>query len=144
MPEGNPMESLFAYGTLMCPEIMTEVSGRHYAGHPATLDGHVRRPVIGEAYPGLTSCREGRVRGILYRDVTEDAWQRLDRFEGEMYERRTVEVTLHEKRVIAASTYLVKAAFLHRLGKDEWDYERFLRCGIEDFRRQYSGYREIG
>jgi len=128
----------------MAPDIMQWASGHAGTAIPARLDGYFRGTIANEAYPGIVPAEGGSVSGLFYAGLGPSVIRRLDEFEGEMYERRTVEVTLHEKRVIAASTYLVKAAFLHRLGKDEWDYERFLRCGIEDFRRQYRGYREIG
>ena len=47
------MTHLFAYGTLMCEDIMQEVSGCLPEHRRGFLKGYVRRRVKGQAYPGL-------------------------------------------------------------------------------------------
>jgi len=79
------MEHLFAYGTLMCDSIMREVSGFDLPAVPGTLKGYCRRSVKGELYPAIMPYRGGCVEGVIYRCVPGLAWERLDRFEGEMY-----------------------------------------------------------
>jgi gamma-glutamylcyclotransferase (GGCT)/AIG2-like uncharacterized protein YtfP len=134
------MENLFAYGTLMCSSIMTAVSGCRLSAVPATLEGYSRRCVKGERYPAILPHREGRVAGELYRHVPDAAWTRLDRFEGEMYARRGVEVALRDGTLLLAATYVVVPQFLYRLDHADWDFAEFLQNGKADFQSHYQGY----
>ena len=84
---------LFAYGTLMCVDIMHKVSACRPAHAPATLGNYRRCRVDGEVYPGVVGEQGGLVPGLVYFDVPAEAWARLDAFEGEMYCRRTVLLT---------------------------------------------------
>ncbi len=134
------MDNLFAYGTLMCDDIMEEVSGCRLSSVPATLKGCCRRRVTGETYPGLLADPDGRVEGVLYRDVPPSAWERLDRFEGEMYTRQVVQISLRNGESLTASTYVVRPEFSHRLSASEWDFAEFLRSGKRAFQSQYKGF----
>jgi len=138
------MKNLFAYGTLMCEDIMAEVSGCHLSCEPGILKGYSRRAVKGEPYPALVPSGQGLVEGIVYRNVPGRAWQRLDRFEGEMYARRTVQVELAEGGILRAGTYVIQGTFLHVLEAFDWNFETFLNHGKENFEKQYKGYRAIG
>ena len=51
------MENLFAYGTLMCEDIMQDVAGCRLSCVPAELRGYSRRRVRGEHYPALVEGR---------------------------------------------------------------------------------------
>lgn len=127
----------FTYGSLMCPDIMAAVAGRAYRSVPAVLDGYRRRPVLGQAYPGIRPDADHRVAGVLYFDVSAPAWQRLDAFEGEEYQRDRVAVALDEGAVLDAWVYVFRPRFAHRLGAGGWDYERFLRTGKACFMAQW-------
>jgi gamma-glutamylcyclotransferase (GGCT)/AIG2-like uncharacterized protein YtfP len=78
------MTHLFAYGTLMYEDIMQEVSGCLPEHRRGVLKGYVRRRVKGQIYPGLLQSEANRFDGVLYLSVPASAWERLDRFEGEM------------------------------------------------------------
>lgn len=134
------MRNLFAYGTLMCEEIMYEVSGCHLKYEPGTLSGYGRRSVDGEDYPAITADRESAVDGLVYLDVPGSAWDRLDRFEGEMYERRKVTVAMNSQTVLSADTYVIHPLYLDRLGQSEWNFDAFIRNGKASFQRYYKGY----
>jgi gamma-glutamylcyclotransferase (GGCT)/AIG2-like uncharacterized protein YtfP len=134
------MKHLFAYGTLMCGEIMAEVSGASLPASSAILRGYRRRGVKGRSYPALVPGVESHVEGVVYRDVPPSAWARLDRFEGQMYSREPVRVELADGSVVAAATYVARAEFLDCLGEEEWDFAAFLIDGKESFRRSYEGY----
>ena len=123
------MEHLFAYGTLMCDDIMREVSGCRLSQVPGTLKGFSRRSVKGEFYPALVPDEEGRVWGVVYRNVPNSAWDRLDRFEGEMYTRHLVQIELSNGRTLLATTYVAQPEFLDQLEQSDWDFADFLRNG---------------
>ena len=45
--------NLFAYGTLMVPEVLRAVTGREFTWREAVLRGYVRLTVRGQSYPGV-------------------------------------------------------------------------------------------
>ena len=137
------MNHLFAYGTLMCEEIMQNVAGCHLAQVPGLLTGYRRRSVKGEHYPALVPDKTGCVEGVIYLDVPPAAWDRLDRFEGEMYVRQPVPLGLNDGTILPADTYVINPAFLDRLGETDWDFGAFLRHGRESFQKHYQGYQAL-
>jgi gamma-glutamylcyclotransferase (GGCT)/AIG2-like uncharacterized protein YtfP len=137
------MADLFAYGTLMCEDIMLSVAGAELQRGCGVIKGFKRFEVKNEHYPGITEVDGGEVAGIVYFAVAATAWQRLDRFEGQMYERREVEVRLDDGRIIPAYTYVVDSNYRDRLGPGEWNFDSFVRRGKEAFVNHYSGYGEI-
>jgi gamma-glutamylcyclotransferase (GGCT)/AIG2-like uncharacterized protein YtfP len=136
--------NLFAYGTLMCEDIMEEVSGHCLSSTPGMLKDFSRRPVKGEHYPGLVPDRKGTVEGVVYLDLPDGAWGRLDRFEGQMYRRQVVQVELNDGTILPAATYVVRPRFRHQLTQSGWDVAEFLRNGKKHFQRYYRGYGSLG
>lgn len=128
------------YGSLMSEDIMSTVTGIRAAHCSATLDGYRRHPVIGAEYPGMVARAGHQVCGVLYLDLPPAAWPRLDRFEGEEYERRIVEVALADGTVARAWTYIFRAELAARLGEGDWDFARFLREGKLRFISGYAGF----
>jgi gamma-glutamylcyclotransferase (GGCT)/AIG2-like uncharacterized protein YtfP len=137
------MGNLFAYGTLMCEDIMEEVSGCCLTGMAGTVRGYSRRSVKGERYPALAPDEKGCVEGVAYRDLPVSAWDRLDRFEGRMYVRTLVEIELSDGTILPAETYVVRQEFKDQLEESEWNFEDFQRNGKESFQRNYKGYRQL-
>lgn len=134
--------NLFVYGTLMCADIMAEVTGRELAaGEAATLYGYCRYRVTGEDYPALVPAEaEASVAGLVFRAIPDDAWPRLDDFEGEQYERRCVRVVLADSSEIEAETYVLHPACRDQVQSQPWDFDEFLREGKVRFCRSYRGY----
>jgi hypothetical protein len=79
----------------------------------------------------------------VYRDVPDPAWERLDRFEGEMYLRQGVQIEVNDRTLLYAETYLVKPEFVDCLEAAEWNFEKFLQNDKANFQRSYKGYREL-
>lgn len=141
-----PTESscdLFTYGSLMCEDIMTEVAGVSLPCEPATLHGYRRFLVREEQYPGVMAEAGGLVAGIVYHGLGTESWQRLDRFEGKMYERRPVRVWYNDGRTAMVDCYLFRPEFAHRLSSTEWDFAAFLQGGKSMFQHQYCGFKAI-
>ena len=123
------MTCLFAYGTLVFPQVFAAVAGRALAGEPAALDGYLRRGLIGEIFPAIVAGAEhDRVAGVLYVGLEDREWSRLDRFEGDLYERRRVTVA-----GLDAFTYVLAARWRHRLAAEPWDPEAFARDHLDTF-----------
>lgn len=133
----------FTYGTLMCVDIMSAVSGRAVSGEPATLAGFARRAVRGEDYPGIRPATDALVTGVLYRNLDATALARLDAFEGEQYQRQTVEVALADGSRVAADTYVIKAEHAALLSAEDWDFDAFLAEGKRRFESRYLGFSRI-
>ena len=127
----------------MCEDIMYEVTGHQLSNEPATLRGYSRRSVIGENYPAIIPDREATVDGLIYRNLPSSVWDRLDRFEGEMYERHHVAVELNNRTTLSAETYVIHPDYLNRLDQSDWDFDDFMRNGKASFQRRYKGYQSL-
>jgi gamma-glutamylcyclotransferase (GGCT)/AIG2-like uncharacterized protein YtfP len=138
------MTDLFAYGTLMCADIMRAVSGcPELDGSAGLLRDYCRLCVRGEHYPGLVQQPGASVEGFVYHAITAAAWERLDRFEGNMYVRTGVDVELADATILRAQTYLVRPELTGLLEHRVWKLEDFLRHGKADFECAYAGYAAI-
>ena len=137
------MKNLFAYGSLMCEDIMVEVSGCRLPFESGKINGYSRRSVRGEHYPALVPDDSGCVEGIVYLDVPQSAWERLDRFEGKMYIRQAVNIELTDGRMLPGLAYVVRPEYVEHLESDEWDFENFLKNGKAHFQREYRGYQQL-
>jgi len=127
------MAHCFTYGSLMCEDIFTLVTGLEIVADPATLTGYSRHPVIGTDYPGIRTADGARVHGMLYRNVPPQGLSRLDQFEGEEYLREAVEVHLADGSAESAWVYVFHPSHQHRLAPGSWDFEHFLSEGKARF-----------
>ncbi len=135
--------NLFAYGTLMDPEIMAQVSGCNCRSTQATLYDHLRRAVEGELYPAIAPRKGDTVEGVVYFDLPQEAFERLDRFEGPLYRRTGVVAVSEDGGRIAVQAYVIAPEHLDRLSDRKWDFVRFLRDGKEAFQKSYRGYEAL-
>ena len=135
--------NLFVYGTLMDKEIFQIVAGERPSSDQAILHGYIRKQVIGEVYPAIAERPESEVVGILYDNLSETALHRLDRFEGDQYDRCRVKVSLQTGQFADAQVYVFAEKSKQRLSSDNWDYQAFLNGGKELFLKGYSGFREL-
>ncbi len=137
--------NLFAYGTLMDPEIMRRVSGFESRSLRAVLFGYVRKALRGEVYPAITPRRGASVEGILYFDLPPEAVERLDRFEGALYKRTEVVAVLEggKPEEVDALAYVIVPEHLDRLSERGWSFEKFLHSGKGRFQRSYEGYGKL-
>jgi gamma-glutamylcyclotransferase (GGCT)/AIG2-like uncharacterized protein YtfP len=124
---------VFTYGTLVFPEVMEAVAGRAFVSLAARLAGYGRVCVRGAVYPGARADATATIDGVLYLDVGRDALERLDRFEGELYERCPVRVLLEDRSTCAAQVYVVPAAMEDRLERTPWDLEGFRRDHLASY-----------
>jgi gamma-glutamylcyclotransferase (GGCT)/AIG2-like uncharacterized protein YtfP len=125
--------SIFAYGTLEAPEVVALVLGRTLPGVEARLDDFARHRVRGRLFPGIVPRTEAATPGTLLREASDADLARLDSFEGALYERRRVEVTLtartEDGRVLReeAWVYVVRREREGELSDDAWSREQFDR-----------------
>lgn len=143
----------FFYGTLMSPRVLHRVCHgpslpnsttrnlpNTLAIKPALLKGFQRHRVLHADYPGVVPDEAGTVRGTVVSGLTDGDMWRLDIFEGDEYERRSVkarpivrnqecksepkEEDLGEE--VECETY-VWIAPNEGLEDREWDFEEFVR-----------------
>jgi len=124
---------VFAYGTLQIAEVMEEVTGLRPRGRPARLSGFARFRVRDDVYPGIVERAGAETPGLLYQGLGSSAVALLDRFEGNMYERRVLEVVREDGRAQPAAVYVVVSAAEHLLSGDPWDLEEFTRHHLSGF-----------
>ena len=137
------INTLFAYGTLMCEDIMQEVAGCLPQHHNGILKGFKRRQIRGEQYPAVFPDRDACVEGVVYQGVSDVSWDRLDRFEGEMYIRQNVVVGLQDGTTIVAMTYVLRPEYVGCLDEMEWSFTEFLSGKKVLFQRQYLGFQKL-
>lgn len=105
MPGQEPIH-LFVYGTLKDPERVFSLTGKHFAGIPATLSGfeRVESPL---GYPFISPQPHAVVHGLLLRHIDPASLLRLDVYEaeGDLYRRHIVEVESVGTR-LSAMTYV--------------------------------------
>jgi gamma-glutamylcyclotransferase (GGCT)/AIG2-like uncharacterized protein YtfP len=84
---------LFVYGTLADPRLIRKLTGREFPMAPAILRGYVKVFEAATGYFVVRPSEGGAVRGRLISGLDAEAIGRLDRYEGRLYRRITVEVT---------------------------------------------------
>jgi gamma-glutamylcyclotransferase (GGCT)/AIG2-like uncharacterized protein YtfP len=136
------MVNLFSYGSLMCSDIMSKVTDCHLDYCQAVLNNFFRSKMHGREYPGIVEQPEAQVSGVLYRKLSPKALQRLDAFEGEMYQRQEVEVMTKEHGIAVAMTYVIKPRYRDQLTDEEWDFSYFLAFGKKIFEKTYFGFQQ--
>jgi len=99
--------------------------------------------VKGEHYPALVSDQHGRVEGLVYRDVPKLAWERMDRYEGEMYFRQQVQTELCDGEILIAETYIFRPEFDALLEQAEWNLDEFIKREKEHFLLHYRGFMSL-
>lgn len=121
---GGERTRLFAYGTLMVPEVFRAVCGASRSAGPAVLAGYARFLVRGEVFPAIVPKAGANTPGVVYERVTRAMWIRLDAFETDFYRRVTVTVTTAAGE-IDADTYVAGPAGRRLLTTQAFDPEHF-------------------
>ncbi|WP_256374273.1 gamma-glutamylcyclotransferase family protein [Desulforhopalus sp. IMCC35007] len=137
------MSNLFTYGSLMCADIMYQVSGQQPIHQAAYLDDYFCSQMHDETYPGIAPSDGNRVKGVLYLNLDHLALSRLDSFEGEYYERKEVSVLTESCGQVLAMAYIIKPQFRHLMTGTPWNYEQFLHTGKRQFEMNYLGFTRI-
>ncbi len=136
------MVNLFTYGSLMCSDIMFKVAGCQVESSQAVLHNFFRSKMQGREYPGIVEQPKSQVTGVLYGNLSPEALQRLDAFEGQMYQRREVEVMTKERGITMAMTYVIKPRYRDQLTGEAWDFRYFLAFGKKKFEKTYFGFQQ--
>ncbi|KAJ3279803.1 hypothetical protein HDU76_009391, partial [Blyttiomyces sp. JEL0837] len=136
-PSSSVPRPLFAYGSLMSISVFLKVMGRSPEYPPpktqkAILKGYRRQPVKGAWYPGIKLNPSYSVEGLVVHLTNFGELDRLDKFEGDDYERVTVSVELVEGgEVVDADVYVWRHGE-NTLEDREWSFEDFERDRLEE------------
>jgi len=134
-----PSISIFTYGTLMIPEIMSGLIGRSLIGQSATLSGYRRSVIINETYPGIAPHSKGVVPGILYHALEHHEIEILNHYEGHLYTLSVVNIKLSDDTILDAYSYVLRKEYWHLLTEHDWDLETFKRQSQATFLKEYKG-----
>jgi gamma-glutamylcyclotransferase (GGCT)/AIG2-like uncharacterized protein YtfP len=132
-----PDMNLFVYGTLMIPSVMYAVTVRKFRFVEAILTGYARYMVKGEYYPGIIPETDAVTKGILCFDVDVLSLERLDAFEGDLYQRTPILAETKKGESFSAETYAVKPEFRGCLSSRKWDVKEFSQNYLEAFLKTY-------
>ena len=117
--------NLFAYGTLLVPEIWEAVAGESFHTECATLKGFNIRRVKGAEFPGITPGDES-VCGRVFFEIDELTLAKLDAYEDTFYVRQEIEAELENGSAVVADSYVVPAEVADEiLSADLWTLEDY-------------------
>lgn len=82
------MENLFAYGTLMLPDIQQELFGRELEGENDILNNYIKNEITidNEVYPCVDGSAGNTTQGVLYKIASKELVL-VDKYEGIEYKR---------------------------------------------------------
>ena len=123
------IDKLFTYGTLEIPSVVKRVLGRDLVGRPAVLKDYARYLVRGENHPAIREESGSAVRGTLYDGIDGELFRRLDTYEGEEYQKRSVEVMTDDGPQHA----FVYTCAADLLSDTPWDQAAFIAHHLGDF-----------
>lgn len=132
------MAHVFTYGSLMFAPVWNKLVKGKYSATKGVLYNYARRCVKDEEYPVIFRANE-KVKGAVYYDVSEEDMQILDDFEGEFYERITVDIETHTQ-TIQAEVYALKESYFSIIEDTPWSEEAFEKEGMKRFLESYKGF----
>jgi gamma-glutamylcyclotransferase (GGCT)/AIG2-like uncharacterized protein YtfP len=126
---------IFAYGSLIHPEVWQAVTGKAHRSEPGTIRGFIRRTICGATFPGIIATENGSatVSGAIYHGVDSESLAALDAFESDFYVRSTLEARDGNGGIINCDAYLVPAENAHLLSDSEWDPDDFVANHLRAF-----------
>ncbi|MGA0333408.1 MAG: gamma-glutamylcyclotransferase family protein [Kiritimatiellia bacterium] len=117
--------NLFAYGTLQHPRILSFVLGRIPPSFPATLKDHARYAIRNEDYPGLIPEAGACTDGTVFLGIEPGEWEKLDRYESDLYQRLPVMPVTAEGKTLQAEAYILPTEHQHLLSQELWELNQY-------------------
>jgi gamma-glutamylcyclotransferase (GGCT)/AIG2-like uncharacterized protein YtfP len=137
---------VFTYGSLMFPEVWKIVVGREFETVKGTLASHSIFRVRDATFPGIIAASsECVVQGLVYLNVDAASVERLDRFEDDFYERRSLPIECRDGLRRNADAYTVPPQHRQVLTAEPWAAETFVSSGgLADFIQRFQGFSRLG
>jgi len=114
-------DSLFAYGTLRHPDIITYVIGRIPESEEVKLKDFVRYRIKGADFPGIFPREGEQVDGTLFTGISSDELLQLDDYESDLYVRQKVEVIHLDGSLSLAYAYILPPENESVCTEEPWD-----------------------
>lgn len=131
------MTDLFTYGSLMFPAVWRQLVPAPRPSHPAFLPHYSRRLIFLDTYPLITpDPNSDGILGRLYCNLTTHDLERLDWFEGEIYQRISVQVRVAQD-TIPCQTYVPKPAYTPLIMQEAWRGDVFKHVQMPIFLARY-------
>lgn len=121
---------------------MYAVTAREFRSKKAILRGYARFMVKGESYPGIIPVTDAVTEGIIYFDVDESSLERLDAFEGDLYQRTPILAEMKGGEICNAEAYVIRPNFKNHLSSSEWNAKEFVQKYLKVFLENYSGFQK--
>lgn len=121
------MKPFFAYGTLKVESIMHAVTGKNFPSEPATLMEYGCYTLKARPYPGIKPEPGAKTPGLLYHGISEEIYRKLDAYEDDFYQRRTLIVKTAKGADIEAEVYTIPEIYWQILESRPWTLETFLK-----------------
>lgn len=135
------MTDLFVYGSLIFAPVWQNLVTQDYPSLPAFLPRYSRRKILLDNYPvAYPDNSSSGFLGKLYCGMNSRDLQRLDSFEGEIYERVECEVFTAKGR-ISAQVYRPKITYQILISHVPWTPRLFEVCLMKGFLERYCARR---
>jgi gamma-glutamylcyclotransferase (GGCT)/AIG2-like uncharacterized protein YtfP len=129
----------------MFPEVWRSVVGREFKTVKCSATGFAIYRVQGAVFPGIIAAsQQDVVPGVVHLDVDEPSLTRLDLFEDNFYERRSLSIDCSDGVQRSAFAYVVPESNRSVLSCEPWDRSSFLSSGgLEQFIRRFGGFDRV-
>ena len=124
---------VFAYGTLEFSELLEAVAGRVFPRADAVLDGYARYALFGRNYPGLVAEPGAKTHGTLLTGIDAESLLRIDEFEDDFYERRSLPVVANTTQLVEAYVYVIPERHRAVVSNEPWSPQDFERLHLADY-----------
>lgn len=129
--------NLFAYGTLLLPEVWQRVVGAPARSAPARLRGFRIRRVAGDVYPVMFAADAADVvDGLVFFDLSEPTIALIDDYESGIYRRLATVAECGELGSVACCAYVLPAGRRELASQEPWDVDWFRRHALADYLRR--------
>ena len=135
--------NLFVYGTLMVSSIFVRIAGEDFPKQTGMLKDYGRFRVNGETYPAIIPMPGDHTDGIIYFNVNRLALQRIDAFEGDMYQRSRVVAQTSDNPRIITHAYILRPEYSDWLTDERWRLETFQKQHQQAFIDSFDGFEKI-
>jgi len=141
----DPMNTtnLFVYGTLMVSSIFVRMAGQNFPKQSGILMDYARFRVKKAVYPAIIAQPGDHTDGIIHFNVNPLALQRIDAFEGDMYQRSRVFVQTSDNSRIIAHAYILRPEYRDWLTDERWRLETFQKQHQQAFIDSFNGFEKI-
>lgn len=121
---------------------MQQICGHRAAGSQARLDGYQCLRLHGLSYPAIRPRTSGQVAGRLYAQLTSAQLAAIDRYEGNVYQRRPVTVCCGDD-LVQAWAYVLLPRYYHRLARQSWVLEAFVVRDLKAYSHRHHWKRVL-